>query len=372
MAVTDAKAITRDGWYFLVADESGASEGMDFDQVVRVSDETTRAAGGALSASHWIPTDRGWVGRLSWPADAADGVEWLEAFANLCGQGTEIRPRPRTRSPARNDIWPSPTLGVAHTTNDLARLSVEERGRTWAVPEHLTRELLRGASSWLDFDGAAFYYRLTPWSSPTVAIPPVQSLLDAANDRNSTLILRSMTSKPYRRRTIELEREGRVVCQEVDRSRTPEQQLASLLECLRWQPAAIDYAFITFQHGGSQNVWMGDYFHYYLPNDLVEPLVRGHRRALAQCVPDAFAVQVLTDAHLERAHDLSNWDIDEIADRRYLVSARDLSPWPGTPPPHPESEYQLGPPPTELIRQARDDFGDMIATPSLLQELDPF
>jgi hypothetical protein len=76
---------------------------------------------------------------------------------------------------------------------------------------------------------------------------------------------------------------------------------------------------------------------------------RFHRHLDHERVPDACGVQLLTEAHLARAHDLSNWTVTPVADGRYLVEARDLAAW-----------YQTDQPSEDVVARAREDFGDMI------------
>jgi hypothetical protein len=87
-----------------------------------------------------------------------------------------------------------------------------------------------------------------------------------------------------------------------------------------------------------------------------------NRHLWSSRVFDAAGIQVLTDAHLERANDLSGWKVERASDGRWLVSARELSPW-----------YDIGtyydwrlamskePDPDHLVA-ARSDFGEMILT----------
>jgi hypothetical protein len=157
----------------------------------------------------------------------------------------------------------------------------------------------------------------------------------------------------------------------VDKTRSTHDQLTQLVDCIRWHPAGLDYAFIGWAHGGLTNVWWGDHMHYNLPGGLSEPDVRGHRRLWSSYVPDAFAVQVLSDNHLKRAHNLDNWVIEEIASGRHLVTARNLDRWLATPPPHPADEYRLSAPPADVLDAARADFGGMLITREHANELDP-
>jgi hypothetical protein len=79
---------------------------------------------------------------------------------------------------------------------------------------------------------------------------------------------------------------------------------------------------------------------------------RRYRDHLRDTVPDAHGAQVLTSAHLDRAHDLSNWNVEEIAADRYLVTARDLDPW-----------FSTGLADPATVAAARADFGDMLRWP---------
>lgn len=65
---------------------------------------------------------------------------------------------------------------------------------------------------------------------------------------------------------------------------------------------------------------------YPLAGEVKEHEVRSHRHLLADHVPDAHGIQVLTERHLARAHDLSAWDITDLGAGRHLVAAADLAP----------------------------------------------
>jgi hypothetical protein len=74
-----------------------------------------------------------------------------------------------------------------------------------------------------------------------------------------------------------------------------------------------------------------------------------NRHLWDRTVLDAHGVQLLTTAHLERANDLSGWDVEEVGQDRYLVQAVDLHPW-----------FAADAPDPQVLAQARSDFGDMI------------
>ncbi len=72
--------------------------------------------------------------------------------------------------------------------------------------------------------------------------------------------------------------------------------------------------------------------------------------------PDPCGIQILTSAHLAKAHDLSDWTITGLGDDRHLVEARNLADWYAQPP---SRIYYRDP---GFMAKPRADFGDMILT----------
>lgn len=66
-------------------------------------------------------------------------------------------------------------------------------------------------------------------------------------------------------------------------------------------------------------------------------------------VPDAYGIQLLSRAHLDRAPDLSNWQVEEVAPGRYLVTSTQLDAWFG-----PEGPNEA------TLRKARHEFESLI------------
>ena len=73
--------------------------------------------------------------------------------------------------------------------------------------------------------------------------------------------------------------------------------------------------------------------------------------------PDPCGIQILTDTHLAKAHDLTDWNITQLDDHHYLVEAKDLTPWYAQPP----SRLTYRDP--DFMAKPRADFGNMILTP---------
>ncbi len=83
---------------------------------------------------------------------------------------------------------------------------------------------------------------------------------------------------------------------------------------------------------------------------VLEPVdYQANRHLWDQHVIDAAGVNLLTNKHLEQAHDLTNWTIEEVAPDRFLVKARDPEPW-----------FGRIAPDAATVTKARADFGNMI------------
>ena len=120
-------------------------------------------------------------------------------------------------------------------------------------------------------------------------------------------------------------------------------------------PESTDVGFVRHARG-VYNGWFG------LGDPPVPPGVEftkytGNPHLRTRFVPDACGIMLLTDSHLERAHNLSSWMIEPLGHGRHLVQAPDLAAWCTEPVPDPE-----------VLAQARRDFGRMILRPVDLDE----
>lgn len=89
-------------------------------------------------------------------------------------------------------------------------------------------------------------------------------------------------------------------------------------------------------------------------------LRRHYRHLEAVRTPDAYGLQVLTDAHLANAHDLSGWSVEEVAPGRHLVSAADPAAWFAGDQPDPDTHAR-----------ARADFGDLLLSDHVIAASPP-
>jgi hypothetical protein len=88
-----------------------------------------------------------------------------------------------------------------------------------------------------------------------------------------------------------------------------------------------------------------------------------HPERRAQLIPEPSGIQVLTNTHLDAAHDLSGWITTRLEHDHFLVEARDPGPWYAEP--RRGNQLVHG----EVIEQARRDFGDMLLTPQRARDL---
>jgi hypothetical protein len=89
-----------------------------------------------------------------------------------------------------------------------------------------------------------------------------------------------------------------------------------------------------------------------------------HPEIWGEYVLNPCGAQILTDKHLDRAHNLDDWNTARLNDRLFIVTAKDLAAW-----------YDRSPMvfPREILREfeakARADFGDMLFTHATAQRL---
>ncbi|NPC43762.1 hypothetical protein [Nocardioides sp. zg-1230] len=92
----------------------------------------------------------------------------------------------------------------------------------------------------------------------------------------------------------------------------------------------------------------------------VESLWLENRHLWTSHVQQPNAIQVLTSAHVERAHDLSSWAVERVAEDRWLVATPDLGPWFDH-----AGDDDAQNVPLDVMESAVSDFGDMLLTPEV-------
>lgn len=259
--------------------------------------------------------------------------------------------RPRAKSPNAISAF------IAYTLDGpvfrMPRELNPQPPRPWQVDQEFTDEFTEFAIDWVDGpDTDLMAYLGITWLQ-----------LDRENALRSARKFLALTGRtvvageratPERTAWATLAYGGCVVMGSVDPALDWRGSVAADTELLLYAPTRTDIGFLRYA-GTPVPFWTS------IPNNalgfpagLDESDWRTTRDIWSSYTPDAHGVQMLTDQHLGRAGDLSQWDVREVAPRRFLVQARDLEPW-----------YSTVIPDLDVLEQARKDFGDMILTPEI-------
>lgn len=224
----------------------------------------------------------------------------------------------------------------------------------WSVDEQMTEEICGHMVDWGLMPGAVLHLRQ---ATNTVAFdgPDPGEHLRWAAEHDYLTGLTYLTEHPARVRQAHLGGWGEVVYQIGAADPDWRVHLEDLRQVLIRHPDRLDLAMIRLSH-----IWVATWFDYERnpePPHIDSRYVERARALLGEYVPDAHGMQVLTDAHLARATDLSNWDIQPLTPGRHLVQSRDPAAW--------YADHQPDP---DILATARHDFGDMLLTPTHLHQ----
>lgn len=333
--------------------------------------------GNTTYATQWVLSTQGWVAVMQGQRDFDDAEEWLTAFAALFvrAEGKIIGgPRERSRSVAHQHIVLAANLYL--TTADMREVDRNDHGWYWGVDETTTRYMCDQLRWWVHQPRATSGVATDAWHSfEATSLDHIDSFTEMVLS-TSWLRLETEVRDPLRYLTAEVRPQGKVGVQAVDPTLTWRDQLDQLSPVLTWTPPRTDYAYVrrAWGNGGPCSDDGQAWPHW---DDIDHARVQMYRPLLASFVPDAHGIQLLTDAHLDHAHDLTNWDITPLSGGRHLVAAKDLEAW-FQPIPGPNVNdpvvrpTDLLPADPDLIAEARADFGDMIITRRTLEEHNPW
>ena len=299
------------------------------------------------------------TGPVAWMSRARteDGVRaWFAAFAEhlvslgKAGKVTTVRQK-EFPSWVEDEMLRSYQLTafVSYRTNDLTGLTRQQRDAWWNVPTTLTQEIADAATTWGRFEGADVYLgrgldQIRTWN-PDVGRPMADGVR-----RFRQAGVTYLRSKPRRMANVNLSAQGGACYTVLDDTVPWQDRLEQVAAAMVALPDDTDLAFVQYSSAYTVS-WM-DLQTVSPPLPYVEESdVRYNRHLWDQFVPDAHGLQLLTDAHLEHANDLSGWVIEPLGGGRHLVQAKDQQPW-----------YANMDPDPETLAKARTDFGRMILT----------
>ncbi|MEO5319204.1 hypothetical protein PV761_11540 [Arthrobacter sp. CC3] len=298
-------------------------------------------------------------------AGTEEGVRaWFAAFAQhleTLGKSGRVAAAPEAFFPewlsGAVDVPLQLNAFVSYQTDDLALLDAEQERRAWHVPTDLTAQIAEAATAWGRFEDADVYLSRRIHQTRT-RNPNVGQALAAGAIKFAMARVAYLRSEPRRFTWASMSPLGRACYGVVDDTISWQDRLAQVVRAMTAFPAETDLAFV--QYSAAPSSW-GDLAgaRPALPH-VEEYHVRYNRHLNGQYVPDAHGIQLLTDAHLEHANDLSGWNITSLGGGKHLVEAKDLQLWCANIDPDPE-----------ILAQARADFGGMILTPEIIAKNPP-
>jgi len=346
----------------------------------RGSKDVLAAVEAAVEVANQVVKDARWGDEVftEWVADSStgpvawmnrarteDGVRaWCAAFADhlvslgKAGIVTTVRQKEFPDWLDSGPLWRQLTAFVSYRTDDLTGLSRQRREAWWNVPTNVTQEIADAATGWGRFEGADVYLSRgldqIRTRNPDVGRPMADGVR-----RFRMAGVTYLRSKPRRMVNVNLSAQGGACYTVLDDTVPWQDRLGQVTEAMVALPEDTDLAFVRYsraytiswmdlQDGGPSLPYVG------------EPEVRYSRYLNSRYTPDAHGLQLLTDAHLELASDLSDWVIEPLGGGRHLVQAKDLQPW-----------YANIDPDPETLAKARADFGKMILTKQTISDNPP-
>jgi hypothetical protein len=334
---------------------------------VQVANQVLNEAGwNGEVCTEWVggssPGPVAWMSRCR----SDEGVRaWFTAFAEhmeSVGKSGKVSTARQTNFPnwLEDDVLRSLQLTafVSYRTNDLTGLSKQQREAGWNVPANLTQDIADAATTWGRFDSADVYLRRGLFQirsrNPDVGHP----IGDGVSKFRQAGVA-YLRSEPPRMAIVNLSAQGGACYSVMDDTMQWQARLQQVTAAITTLPEDTDLAFV--RHGFGLTVsWMGLRAGRPSLPYVDEPDVRYSRHLNCQYTPDAHGVQLLTDAHLEHAEDLSEWVIEPLGGGRHLVRAKELQPWYSNIDPHPAT-----------LAKARADFGKMILTKQTIADNPP-
>jgi hypothetical protein len=347
------KASGNDEFWLLVRTKCGSLE--EFAAAVFEPNEDAAARGEDGDAYAEAPSTsvHGFVVLLSRASSKGALHRWVTDFANRLqarGLGGKLAAAPEAPWPPwmASTLPPVPTTFIAWSVDIPAMTADSERRAHWHVPPSATDRIAQLADQWARLPGAELVLRQNI-HRVAVRLDNASAPLARSVTETGMSGLQFLVDADEYTIHVALAFGGEGVFQLIGGRDTWQQRIARLRDALTALPADMNHGYIR-PSVRAPNTSMDIDSAVQLPG-IREYHVRYNKHLLDRCVPDAHGVQVLQTAHLERAHDLSAWDVTELGVGRHLVQARDLTPW-----------YAETLPDADVLAQARADFAGALLT----------
>jgi hypothetical protein len=249
---------------------------------------------------------------------------------------------------------PVPTGYVVWTLDPSAMQDERRRAAAWLVSPEATVRIAELADRWARRPGADIVLRQNLYSLAVQLENAAPHLAQSVTETGLAGLDFILDKNECATHTA-LAFGGEGVFQLIGGPKGWRQRINRLTEALTALPADTNQAYIRLGHRGkiSHNA-----IHVLQPLPYVEEYhVRYNKHLLDRYLPDAHGVQVVRDAHLAKAHDLSGWQVTELGHGRHLVQAPDLAPW-----------YANGLPDPDTLARARADFAGALLTEQIVKD----
>jgi hypothetical protein len=286
---------------------------------------------------------------------------WLGAFAHhleSLGKTGKVTAAPEGYFPDWLNLGDLPkqlTAFVSYATNDLTHLEDHERRAGWHVPAAFTEKVTNAGATWGQFPGADVYLSRNIHQIRTKNPDVGRPLADGITKFGMAGVT-YLRSEPRRMTSMYLYAQGQACYEVMDDTASWQARLEQVTVAMTAFPEETDLAFLQYSNAYTiswDELQTGSPHLPYVRASEVEI----NRHLNSRYTPDAHGTQILTDAHLKLATDLSDWVIRPLVSGRNLVQAKDLEPW-----------YANVHPDLETLLKARADFGKMILTPQTLAD----
>lgn len=311
-------------------------------------------------AASAMPSVKGPMINLDWVGSEEQNHEWLDVFAEsmqTAGYTGTVTAAPQANLPQYVNSYfthSRPTAYLAYTLTD----PLPPHGPpSWHVNNTTTAAICKAAVAWGAFAGADVYLS-EGVAQVRVEKPDLSEELATAVWRSWMARVAYLANKPTRSRVVTLYPNGQAAYQAGGDNTEWADDVGLVRHALLRAPESLDIGYVRRRNGfGTSLMDLGG--DPYKLKYIEEVHVRYNRHLWAQYAPDPNGIQVLTKSHLDKATNLSNWDVTALPGDRYLVQARELRPW-----------FAHDVPDQEVIDAARTDFGAMLLTLEVI-EADP-
>lgn len=290
---------------------------------------------------------------------------WLGAFAHhleTLGKAGRLTAAPQAFLPdwlsGAVELPRQLTAFVSYRTNDLTPLGEHERRAGWHVPADLTEKVADAGAAWGGFPGADVYLSRDIHQIRTKN-PDVGHPLADGITKFGMAGVTYLRSQPRRVTSMYLFSQGQACYEVMDDTLSWQERLEQVTAAMVTFPEDTDLAFVQYSYAHTISWSQLSIGRPTLPY-VSEGQIRQNRHLNSQYTPDAHGLQLLTDAHLKHANDLSDWLVEPLSGGKHLVQAKDLEPW-----------YANIDPDPETLAKARSDFGKMILTPQTIADNPP-